>query len=969
MTTHTALTVARRAITAIASLAAIAALVVGVPVLLWRLAGWPLPTELPSPDGISRAISSSTVSDTLLVNALALIGWFSWALICWSFLAEIWAVIRGIPASRRSLAGPFQTLARHLVASVSLLTITGMSSTTSAAIAVTTPSSAVVELREPVLAAAVSPATTSTFTPQARAATAGAVAAPAIEEPSIEGSAVEESTVDGLPAATYIVQRRDSLWRIAECELGDPLRWRELWELNRGRDFGGVTFTDPNLIHPGWVLHLPTPTTTELAPSTAPPPVGDDPPPAPARTAPSEAPADSGLDEVTELSEPPAPPADPSPATPPDDTAPRPAAEPPEPADPGNDMDAESIPARVPLFAGGILLASAAIALLTRLRRSQARRRPPGHAPHIPPPDTAAIETALRQTADPARTDHAFAALRAFAAGLGDTDLPPLSAVRVSDTEVELLLASPAAVVPPGFDSDPDRRVFTTEAGITTTTLDGLAGDTPAPWPALVAAGAVGDDLVLIDLENAGTLTVDGPDAADTVRRIAAELATSPASELIEVLVVSDDVALAGTERIRTVESIDDAIDQLASAASATQAALDRLGDPATSTARRDHSTEQGWGVTALVSLSPLTEAQRDRVARATRLGCGVAVVAVGAALDDGWSVTTGSTTRLEPHGFDLSPATLTDDDLASIDTLFADATTGDSDERLLRHDSGDEPIYLPDPAPAAPAAAHGNAEIEVRVLGPVEVHGAELINRRRITELVAYLALHPGGVSAGRLKTAVWPEGEPTRDTFNVTVHRARSALGVDSDGEPHLPHAVTNGGGYSVGPHVTTDLARFNDLVRRSRTAADEATEADLLRQAVGLLRGQVLEGAAGYEWAFTEALVAETEATISDAAHRLAQLELACGDANAATWAATQGLKAVPGSEPLFRDRMEAAHLNGDPAAVDRIVEELCRYIETLEPLDDLHPDTVALWQRLGRNHLAATSQRKSAADSNR
>lgn len=32
--------------------------------------------------------------------------------------------------------------------------------------------------------------------------------------------------------------------------------------------------------------------------------------------------------------------------------------------------------------------------------------------------------------------------------------------------------------------------------------------------------------------------------------------------------------------------------------------------------------------------------------------------------------------------------------------------------------------------------------------------------------------------------------------------------------------------------------------------------------------------------------------------------------------ASWAATLGLVSVPGSEPLFRDRMETAHLNGEP-----------------------------------------------------
>ncbi len=114
-------------------------------------------------------------------------------------------------------------------------------------------------------------------------------------------------------------------------------------------------------------------------------------------------------------------------------------------------------------------------------------------------------------------------------------------------------------------------------------------------------------------------------------------------------------------------------------------------------------------------------------------------------------------------------------------------------------------------------------------MLGPVEVQGVPPINRRRTTELITYLALHPGGVSAERLKTAIWPDAEPSQDTFNVTVHRARSALGTDADGNHSLPHAVTNGGTYSLGPHVVTDLHRFNELVRRARSTDDSSVEAD--------------------------------------------------------------------------------------------------------------------------------------------
>jgi hypothetical protein len=465
----------------------------------------------------------------------------------------------------------------------------------------------------------------------------------------------------------------------------------------------------------------------------------------------------------------------------------------------------------------------------------------------------------------------------------------------------------------------------------------------------------LGDDLVLIDLETAGILTIDGIDAVDTVRRIAAELAASAMSDLIEIVIVGDEFDLATSDRVRAVPTIGDAIDTLKMSARSTRAALDELGDPNTPIARRDHSSEQGWGVTVLVSLSPLAEPERRRLADIAPPRCGVAAVVVGEALAVGWSLAAGQTAHLTPHGFDLDPLVLPEQHLAAVDELLSDAAVGDSEHELLTDTdpqvSGTEPeVYLPTvvgPTPPAP-----DVDVEVRVLGPVEVHGAPPINRRRTVELIAYLALHPKGVTASQLKTAIWPEAMPTQDTFNVTVHRARAGLGLDREGKHHLPHAVTSDVGYTVGPHVTTDLARFTDLVSRSRSAVDRNEECGLLRQALDLLRGQPFEGVRGYDWAFTEGVVVEAEATIADAAHRLARLALDRGDADLATWAAMQGLKSVPGSEPLYRDRMEAAHLIGDPAAVDRIVEELCRYIETLDPLDDLHPDTIELWHRIGR-----------------
>jgi DNA-binding SARP family transcriptional activator len=62
--------------------------------------------------------------------------------------------------------------------------------------------------------------------------------------------------------AVYVVQPGDALWSIAERELGDGMKWREIWALNEGRVMDdGLPFSDPRLIEPGWRILLPKPPT------------------------------------------------------------------------------------------------------------------------------------------------------------------------------------------------------------------------------------------------------------------------------------------------------------------------------------------------------------------------------------------------------------------------------------------------------------------------------------------------------------------------------------------------------------------------------------------------------------------------------------------------------------------------------------------------------------------------------------
>lgn len=77
---------------------------------------------------------------------------------------------------------------------------------------------------------------------------------PAVEEKKMVG--LEPLVVSGTQgqqsaAATYEVQRGDSLWKIAASQLGSGARWRELYELNRAQ------IKDPSMIFAGQILALP----------------------------------------------------------------------------------------------------------------------------------------------------------------------------------------------------------------------------------------------------------------------------------------------------------------------------------------------------------------------------------------------------------------------------------------------------------------------------------------------------------------------------------------------------------------------------------------------------------------------------------------------------------------------------------------------------------------------------------------
>jgi LysM repeat protein len=237
----------KRTLRGLSALLALAATLAGWPAaLLWladTVAPW-LP-DLSDPLGL---LSRPDAGGLFLLIVLAL-GWIAWLIWVIALLVEAVAQARGLPTPR--LGGLFpQNSAAALVTAIAVAF-----STTGAGAAVAAP-------------APVTAPVTSTVTTQAPA-----VQDPAAHVVAAPVSAPEQSASDDeAPAHTeYVVARGDTLWDIADEQLGDPTRYPEIVQASDDlHQPDGRHLTDPDLILPGWILHIPTDQAQE--PAAAEPP-------------------------------------------------------------------------------------------------------------------------------------------------------------------------------------------------------------------------------------------------------------------------------------------------------------------------------------------------------------------------------------------------------------------------------------------------------------------------------------------------------------------------------------------------------------------------------------------------------------------------------------------------------------------------------------------------------------------------
>lgn len=246
-----------------------------------------------------------------------------------------------------------------------------------------------------------------------------------------------------------------------------------------------------------------------------------------------------------------------------------------------------------------------------------------------------------------------------------------------------------------------------------------------------------------------------------------------------------------------------------------------------------------------------------------------------------------------------------------------------------------------------------GPPGIRASVLGPVELTGVGPADAARgplFTEALVLLLFHRSGLPAPVFARALWPRGitPAARDRM------LRDMCGWLGDG-PNGPRLLISAEGVvRLSDDVRSDWDEFQIAHREAeRVPADRPDLVDAaLSRALGLVRGELLADRppGRYSWLGFGTQETEVPAVVADVAYRLASVRLAQGDAVGAERAAAQGLLGAPDDERLVQIRLRGIAAEGDRARLESVVADLKvrawhRYGET-----ELHPVTGAIAERL-------------------
>ncbi|GAB3769941.1 LysM repeat protein [Nocardioides ginsengisegetis] len=751
---------------------------------------------------------------------------------------------------------------------------------------------------------------------------------------------------------TYVVQRGDTLSEIAEVQLGDASAYPTIFEASREIEQpDGGRLTDPDLIRPGWRLTIPGHAD------------GDEP------------------DEQR--------PADPSAAIHADPTAPIDREDPPPtspaPTDgPTNlaDTDGTSTPGwLLPGLAGaGAILAGSLLIVLRQHRRTQQRYRRPGRIIVSTPPELRPVEKSAHHAGSltAPRIDVLDKALRHLSTACAMQ--PRLLDAELGTDSITLHLGKPAVLPQPWHG---ERTSWSAR-------LDsdfGTDSSHPAPYPLLVSLGQSDDGaLSLVNLEELRSITVTGDAAvaAGLGRHLAAELSLNPWSVLVEIdtFGIAAELATIDPLRLHHHDGPDAAF-------------LERLSRDLAA----EGGTEEPDRFRALLTTAEQDPHAFGEIAKILTAGVGRpggAVVTIGGeASDDTVEMHVTSIGRLviKALELDLVAAGLTAEE-ATACAAIVDLTRQVDDEAIPSTPEADGGPPLTDqagairlpaaeprpPGPAGPAsllplaattyeqkAATTTADVEqlapvvppdtasrvadrdpdldgdltvwadpnsriprLTLLGPVNARtagDATAVARRKpfYVELLAYLALHPNGVTTPQVCDAFGLKPDRARTDLAVV----RRWLGIDGrTGELHLPSARARAGHHDRGTAVyqlqgvLTDMDLFRRLRARGQSRGEDGI-ADLVT-ALDLVSGEPFTELrpAGWSWLLDgDRLDHIMTCAIVDVAHIVTTHALSVDDFELARRTAETAYRAAPDDETSRLDLIQVAAATGHADLAER------------------------------------------------
>ena len=367
---------------------------------------------------------------------------------------------------------------------------------------------------------------------------------------------------------------------------------------------------------------------------------------------------------------------------------------------------------------------------------------------------------------------------------------PTVFAAHLGEENLDLWVAPADRNPPPPWTAVGDGQVWRLPLlAVHRTDLE-QTGGALAPFPGLVSIGTDGTGRVLVDLEAAhGLIAVTGPEdmVSSALSAIAVELATNRWSDRMQITLVGFGAELAtlAPERITAVPTLAEALPALETRAAEVEAAMVAYGVDSALAGRSLGGYPETWAPHYVIMAGPPSPDERERLLALARVAHAAAAAYLVAGDVPGaawtWEVTDEGRLLAAPLGFDVEAQLLPARQQAAVADLVYAATL-------------DEGVALSPPsadaAPAAQLIPDAAMPVEISLLGRLLVQAPGVIEPDRVglaTELVVYLAAHPGGVHPNVLTAAIWPRGV-TAGVRDAALARATDWLGTDSIGRPHL-------------------------------------------------------------------------------------------------------------------------------------------------------------------------------------